>query len=59
MKLHLNTYEVENLFENFDETVAKWQLLKTDDDAVFDKEYHFDAADIAPMVTYGTNRRWA
>lgn len=41
--------------ENFDDAVAKWQLLKTDEDAVFDKEYHFDAADIAPMVTYGTN----
>ncbi|MCB0507928.1 MAG: 3-isopropylmalate dehydratase large subunit [Chitinophagales bacterium] len=41
--------------ENFDDAVAKWQQLKTDDDAVFDKEYHFDAADIEPMVTYGTN----
>ena len=24
-------------------------------DAVFDKELHFDAADITPMITYGTN----
>ena len=24
-------------------------------DAVFDKEYNFDAADIEPMITYGTN----
>ena len=29
--------------------------LKSGDDAVFDKEILFDAADIEPMVTYGTN----
>ena len=29
--------------------------LKSDEDAVFDKELHFDAADIEPMITYGTN----
>lgn len=34
---------------------AYWRTLKTDDGAVFDKEYSFDAADIYPMVTYGTN----
>lgn len=32
-----------------------WNTLYTDEDAVFDKEYHFDAADIEPMITYGTN----
>ena len=31
------------------------EKLFSDDDAVFDKEYHFDAADIQPMITYGTN----
>ncbi|WP_417600465.1 3-isopropylmalate dehydratase large subunit [Owenweeksia hongkongensis] len=41
--------------EEFDMKVAYWKTLKTDADAVFDKEYNFDAADIAPMVTYGTN----
>ena len=41
--------------EAFDASVAKWKTLKTDSDAVFDKEYEFDAADIRPMVTYGTN----
>ena len=41
--------------ENFDEAVEKWKQLKTDDNAVFDMEYTFDAADIEPMVTYGTN----
>lgn len=41
--------------ENFDEAVEKWKQLKTDEDAAFDMEYTFDAADIEPMVTYGTN----
>lgn len=40
---------------DFDEQVAYWKTLKTDETAVFDKEYHFDADDIAPMITYGTN----
>lgn len=40
---------------DFDEAVRRWSLLRSDDDAVFDKEYRFDAADIEPMITYGTN----
>lgn len=39
----------------FAKAVSYWKTLPTDIDAVFDKEYHFDAADIAPMLTYGTN----
>ena len=39
----------------FDRAVEKWKELKSDDDAVFDKELIFDAADIEPMITYGTN----
>ena len=35
--------------------VEKWKKLKSDEDAVFDKELIFDAADIEPMITYGTN----
>jgi len=35
--------------------IAYWKSLPTDDDAVFDKEYHFDASDIEPMITFGTN----
>jgi len=41
--------------EKFDEAVAHWKTLFTDEDATFDKEYNFQAEDIAPMVTYGTN----
>ncbi len=35
--------------------MAYWKTLKSGDDAVFDKEINIDAADIEPMVTYGTN----
>ncbi len=41
--------------EKWDELVAYWKTLKTDEGATFDKEYVFDAADIEPMITYGTN----
>ena len=41
--------------EEFNRLCSEWALLKTDDDAVFDKEYRFDASDIRPMITYGTN----
>ncbi|AMA49691.1 MULTISPECIES: 3-isopropylmalate dehydratase large subunit [Flavobacterium] len=37
------------------EKIDYWKTLVTDEEAVFDKEYHFDAQDIAPMITYGTN----
>lgn len=39
----------------FDQAVAYWESLKSDPDATYDKVYKFDAADIAPMITYGTN----
>ena len=41
--------------EDFEAAVAKWKELKTDEGAVFDREVVFDASDIEPMVTYGTN----
>jgi 3-isopropylmalate/(R)-2-methylmalate dehydratase large subunit len=41
--------------EEWDKAVAYWNSLKTDEGAKFDTEYHFDAADIEPMITYGTN----
>lgn len=39
----------------WDKALAYWKTLKSDDDAVFDKEVRYDAADIQPMITYGTN----
>ncbi|PRY88962.1 3-isopropylmalate dehydratase large subunit [Mongoliibacter ruber] len=41
--------------EEWEKAVAEWRNLQTDEGAVFDKEYQFDAADIEPMITYGTN----
>ncbi|HKK82500.1 MAG TPA: 3-isopropylmalate dehydratase large subunit [Prolixibacteraceae bacterium] len=41
--------------DDWDKALAYWKTLKTDEDAVFDTEYTFDAADIEPMITYGTN----
>ncbi|MCP4314225.1 MAG: 3-isopropylmalate dehydratase large subunit [Bacteroidetes bacterium] len=39
----------------FDRKLEEWKELKSDNEAVFDKELIFDAADIEPMITYGTN----
>ncbi|BAO76081.1 3-isopropylmalate dehydratase large subunit [Winogradskyella sp. PG-2] len=41
--------------EAFDKKVAYWKTLPTDEGAEFDQEYSFDAEDIEPMITYGTN----
>ncbi len=39
----------------FEKKLEFWKTLSTDAGAIFDKEYIFDAEDIDPMVTYGTN----
>ncbi len=41
--------------KNWDEKLAYWKSLPTDKGAEFDKEYHFNAEDITPMITFGTN----
>ena len=41
--------------KEWEKAVERWSKLYSDDDAVFDKEITFDAADIEPMITYGTN----
>ena len=41
--------------EEWDKAVEYWKTLKSGDDAVFDKELNYDAADIEPRITYGTN----
>ena len=41
--------------EAWDKAVAYWKTLRSDDDAVFDKEVTYRAEDIAPRITYGTN----
>ena len=39
----------------WDEAVAAWRELRTDDDATFDAEVHIDADALTPFVTWGTN----
>ena len=39
----------------FDDAVAQWKNLVSDPGARYDVDLKFDAADIAPMITYGTN----
>lgn len=41
--------------EEWEEKLEYWKALKSDEDAVFDAEFSFDASEIYPMVTYGTN----
>lgn len=41
--------------EAWEKSLAYWKTLKTDEGATFDKEVTYNAADIEPMITYGTN----
>ena len=41
--------------EAWDKALAYWKTLRSDEDAVFDKEVQFNASGIQPMITYGTN----
>lgn len=41
--------------ELWDEAVEYWKSLRTDPDAVFDKEVVIEASELAPFVTWGTN----
>jgi 3-isopropylmalate/(R)-2-methylmalate dehydratase large subunit len=40
---------------DFEAAVAEWRALRTDDDAVFDREVVIDVSEIRPQVTWGTN----
>ena len=41
--------------EAWEEAVERWRKLPTDDGAAFDRSISFDAAELTPMVTWGTN----
>jgi 3-isopropylmalate/(R)-2-methylmalate dehydratase large subunit len=41
--------------KEWDKSIAYWRTLYSDEGAKFDKEIYVDAADIEPMITYGTN----
>ncbi|WP_036877208.1 3-isopropylmalate dehydratase large subunit [Xylanibacter oryzae] len=40
---------------NWNKALEYWKTLKSGDDAVFDKELNFEADDIEPRITFGTN----
>ena len=40
---------------DWERAVEAWRKLRSEDDAVFDREVVYDAAEIPPMITYGTN----
>jgi 3-isopropylmalate/(R)-2-methylmalate dehydratase large subunit len=39
----------------WDAAVARWRDLRSDEDAVFDREVRLDASTLAPMVTWGNS----
>jgi 3-isopropylmalate/(R)-2-methylmalate dehydratase large subunit len=41
--------------EDFDQAVARWRELRTEDGASFDREVVVDASALSPMVSWGTN----
>lgn len=41
--------------EELEKSISYWKTLKSDDNAVFEKEITLDATDIEPRITYGTN----
>lgn len=40
--------------EEFNKAVAAWKDLRSDDDAVYDKEVVIDASELSPYITWGT-----
>lgn len=52
---YVNSREFAPKGEEWEQKLAYWKTLQSDDDAVFDKEITFDASQIPPMITYGTN----
>jgi len=52
---YLKNLEFSPKGEAFDRMIEKWEELKTDDDAEFDVSYSFEACQILPMITWGTN----
>ncbi|QNT77443.1 3-isopropylmalate dehydratase large subunit [Entomobacter blattae] len=40
---------------DWDKAVEQWKQLRSDPDAVYDREIHIDASSIRPTITYGTN----
>ncbi len=45
--------------ESWQNCKREWETLRSDDDAVFDREIRVDCADIAPTMTWGTSPQHA
>jgi 3-isopropylmalate/(R)-2-methylmalate dehydratase large subunit len=41
--------------EQWDAALATWRMLRSDDEAHFDREVHLDGTTLAPMLTWGTS----
>lgn len=41
--------------KDWDKSLTYWRSLHTDEDAQYDQSYSFDAKEIEPMITFGTN----
>lgn len=41
--------------QDWEDKLAYWKTLPTEEGAIFDKEFNFHASEIEPMITYGTN----
>ncbi len=52
---YINGREYAPQEDSWDRAMKYWKTLHSDTDAVFDKEINFEASDIEPMITYGTN----
>ncbi len=52
---YLNNISAVSNRADFKSMLLRWRILKTDEGAVFDKELEFDASEINPMITFGTN----
>lgn len=52
---YLNGREFAPKGEEWDKAVAKWRTLPSDEGATYDKSITLNAADLEPMITYGTN----
>jgi 3-isopropylmalate/(R)-2-methylmalate dehydratase large subunit len=53
--IHLEGRELAPKGEAWENALAYWKTLKTDEGATFDYELTYDASQIEPQITYGTN----
>jgi len=52
---YLNRIPVVSSRHDFKSLLLKWRALKSDEGAIFDSELQFNAGDVKPIITYGTN----